>query len=154
MADRKSVNQPGDSLSPEERQTLDRLLARIARNSDAIEQTLEYVERMAESGTLAAINAVFKDFDENFSAITRPEFMGMVANLMMVLGLFSEISYEPFFDAAMKVPGAVNAGYPQFQTRRARLGVREAVTILRSPEMASLLQLVFGVLQAQRSTVR
>lgn len=146
------ANEPAIALSAEERQVLGRVLSRIARNAGAIEQSLEFVERLAESGTLAALNSILKDFDENFSAATRPEFMGMVANLMMVLGLLSQISYQPFFDAAMNVPGAVNATYPRFQTRQEKLGLREALELLRSPEVAGLLQMMVSALRAQRGS--
>ena len=152
MADTQPPTGPLVSLSPEERQAVDRVLSHIASNANAIEESLEFLKRLTESGILAALNGTLKDFDENFSAATRPELMGMVANLMMLLGLLSQISYQPFFDAAMKLPGAVNTAYPRFQSRQERLGVREAITILRSPEMAGLLQMMQAVLRAQRGS--
>lgn len=146
--------EPGPTLTAAERQQLDRLLVRIARNADAIEQGLVAVERAADAGLLAGLNAVLGEFDENFSATTRPEFMGMVANGMMLLGALSQITYEPFFRTAMRLPPAVNEAWPPFRGRRERLSIREAMTLLRSPEMAALLELVVAVSRAMRDAER
>jgi uncharacterized protein YjgD (DUF1641 family) len=78
------------------------------------------------------------------------EFMGMVANLMMLLGLLSQISYQPFFTAAMKTPAAVNAVYPRAQARQQGLSLREMVGLLRSPEVAGAVETLLAVLRAQR----
>jgi len=152
MSDASPIPESRSGLSLEERQALDRLLSRIARNAVAVEQSLEMVERLADSGTLAALNAMLKEFDENFSAITRPEFMGMVANLMTLLGVMSQVSYPPFFDAAMNVPEAVNRTYPQFRARQEKLGLGEMIALLRSPDVAAALQMMAAVLRAQRGS--
>ena len=152
MSDANPVPESKPGISPEERQALDRVLSRIARNAGAMEQSIELVEHLAGSGTLAALNAILQDFDENFSAITRPEFMGMVANLMMLLGVMSQVSYEPFFDSAMNVPAAVNRTYPEFRTSQEKLGLREMFTLLRSPEVAAALRMMVAVLRAQRGS--
>lgn len=83
--------------TPEQQERLVRLVERIVERADAIEQLLETVELLATSGLLSGINAVLDEFDETFSAINRPELMGMVANVMMLLGLLSQLLYEPFF---------------------------------------------------------
>lgn len=145
---------PDSALTAAERRQLDRLLARIARNADAIEQGLIAVERAADAGLLAALNAVLDEFDENFSATTRPEFMGMVSNGMMVLGALSQIDYEPFFRTAMRLPPAVNEAWPSFRERRDRLSIREAMTLLRSPEIAGLLEMLVAVSRALRDSER
>lgn len=142
----------GSSLTAAERRQLDRLLVRIARNADAIEQGLVAVERAADAGLLAGLNAVLDEFDENFSATTRPEFMGMVANGMMLLGALSQIEYEPFFRTAMRLPPAVNEAWPTFRDRSERLSIRETISLLRSPEMAALLELLVATLRAVRDT--
>jgi uncharacterized protein YjgD (DUF1641 family) len=141
-----------EDLTAQEREGLDRVLSGLARHAGAVEQLLELIDHLAGSGTLAVLNAFFEEFDENFSALTRPEFMDMVANLMMLLGLVSQISYEPFFTAAMKTPEAVNAVYPHARSRRQGLGLREAIGLLRSPEVAGALETLLAVLRAQRLT--
>ncbi|MCM8746830.1 hypothetical protein NET03_09875 [Thermomicrobium sp. CFH 73360] len=69
--------------TPEQQERLERLLVRVVDQADVIEQLLETVELLAGSGRPAGINAVLAKFDETFSAINRPEFIGMVANAMM-----------------------------------------------------------------------
>jgi uncharacterized protein YjgD (DUF1641 family) len=139
-----------DILSAEDRRTLDRILVRIARNAEAIEQVLDTVELLGQSGAVAGFNAVLDEFDDNFSAVTRPELMSMVANGMMLMGLLSELRYEPFFDLAMNAPAVMNTEYPRFLARRKKLGIREAFRLMRSPEMAGALELMVAVLRAQR----
>ncbi|MDR7482306.1 MAG: hypothetical protein QN183_10565 [Armatimonadota bacterium] len=137
-------------LSAEDRQALERVLREVARRAGAIEQAVRVVGRLADSGLLAAGEAVLEEFDEAFSASTRPELMTMVANLMMLLGAVGQIAYGPFFTAAMKVPAAVNAAYPQAVARREPLRLREVLALMRSPEVAGLLQLLMAVLRAMR----
>jgi len=150
MSDAVTPERTLEGLSVQERDAVDRLLIRIARHADAFEQAIEVVERLAGSGSLAVANAFLEDFDQNFSAMTRPEFMGMVSNLMMLLGLLSQISYEPFFTAAMNTAKAVNAAYPRARARQRGMSVREMMAVLRSPEMAGALELLMAVLRAQR----
>jgi uncharacterized protein YjgD (DUF1641 family) len=148
MTDRMSPEP--ETLTPEEQRALQRVQARIARNADAIEQVLETVELLAGSGALAGLNAVLDEFDDNFSSVTRPELMSMVANGMMLLGVLSELRYAPFFDLAMNAPAVMNEAYPRFRQRTERLSLREAVSLIRSPEVAAALELMVAVLRAQR----
>ena len=145
-----SLSRSEDELTPEDRRVLDRLLVRIARNAEAIEQVLDTVELLGSSGAIAGLNAGLDEFDDNFSAATRPELMSMIANGMMLLGMLSELRYQPFFDLAMHAPAVINEAYPRFRQRREKLGVREAVDLLRSPEIAGILELLVAVLRAQR----
>jgi len=74
----------------------------------------------------------------------------MVANVMMLLGLLSQLRYEPFFDLAMRSPAVMNTAYSEFKQRTQRLSLREAWELLRSPEVAAALALLVAVLRAQR----
>lgn len=141
----------GSTLTAGDREALDRLLVRVARNSDAIEQLLDTVELLADSGAIAGLNGVLEDFDENFNATTRPDFMGMVSNMMMMLGMMTQLRYEPFFNLAMDTPGVLNDAYPRFQEREDKLGLREAFDMMRSPEFAAALELMISVIRAQRN---
>ncbi|MDR7554602.1 MAG: hypothetical protein QN157_03255 [Armatimonadota bacterium] len=151
MSNAQSSPPLASDLSPEDRQALERLLAEVARNAGALEQGVRIVQRLADTGLLAAAEAVLEEFDEAFSASTRPELMSMVANLMMVLGTLGQLAYGPFFTAAMQVPAAVNAAYPAAAARRTPLRLREVVALLRSPELAGLLELVMAALRAMRA---
>ncbi|MGZ5321904.1 MAG: DUF1641 domain-containing protein [Solirubrobacterales bacterium] len=139
-----------NELSAEERAALERLQVRLARNAGAIEQALDLVENLADSGLLAGANGVVEDFDENLSALTRPDVMTMVANLMMLLGTLGQLPYEGGFKLAMEGAPAIGEAYPRFRDRTEPLGMREAVAILRSPDVAAALELVLSVLRAQR----
>jgi uncharacterized protein YjgD (DUF1641 family) len=144
VADRDS------ELTPEEQAALDRLQLRLARNAPAVEQALDLVENLADSGLLAGANGVVEEFDENFSALTRPDVMTMVANLMMLLGTLGQLPYEGTFKLAMEGGPAINEAYPRFRERTEPMGIREAISILRSPDVAAAIELLVKVLRSQR----
>ncbi len=150
MGERAGKGSAGAEMGPEEREALERLTARIARNPVAFEQAIETVELLADSGVLAGVNAVLADFDSNFNAALRPDFMGLVSNAMMLLGLVSQVSYQPFFDSAMQMPRAVSEAYPRLVSRKERLGVGEALALLRDPQVAGALELLVAALRSLR----
>lgn len=137
-------------LTPAEREALARLNKRLARNAAQVEQGLEMIERLADSGMLAGTNSFLAEFDESFSALTRPDVMTMVANLMMLLGLLGQLPYEGGFRLAMDAPAAISEGYPRFRDRTEPMKLREAVAIMRSPDVAAALEMLVGVLRSQR----
>lgn len=66
------------------------------------------------------MNAILDEFDENFSALTRPDVMAMVANLMMLLGLLGQLPYEGGFKLAMGAPPAIDRPIPGSASARSR----------------------------------
>jgi uncharacterized protein YjgD (DUF1641 family) len=137
-------------LTPQEREALTRLQKRVARDAAQIEQGLDLIERLADSGVLAGANSFVGEFDENFSALTRPDVMTMVANLMMVLGLLGQLPYEGGFRLAMDGPPAIAEAYPRFRDRREPMKLREAIAVMRSPDVAAALEMLVDVLHSQR----
>jgi uncharacterized protein YjgD (DUF1641 family) len=138
-------------LTPEERARLDSLARRLARNADQVEQALDTLELLADSGLLAGANSALAEFDENFSAMTRPDLMTMISNLMMLLGLLGQLPYEGGFKLAMDAPEAIDEAYPRFRDREEPMRLREAIQILRSPDVAAAMELLVTVLRSQRS---
>jgi uncharacterized protein YjgD (DUF1641 family) len=126
---------------------LESLIERISDAAPAIEQVLEVVERLAESGVLAGANAVLEEWDDTFSALTRPEGMTLVANLMMLMGALSNVRYDAMFDVAMRMPDAVNEGLEQARERTEPLGMLELLRILRSPGMAGAMTMAGTVVE-------
>jgi uncharacterized protein YjgD (DUF1641 family) len=141
-----------EGLSEREREDLGRVLGRIARSAPAIEQALDVLDALADSGNLAALGAVFEEFDDNFSALTRPAPMGMVTNLMMLIGVVNELSYEPFFTTAMRAPAALDDAYPRFRARTRPMGLREAIRLVRRPEVAGALEVLAAVAKAEQGS--
>jgi uncharacterized protein YjgD (DUF1641 family) len=132
-----------------DREAVDRLVAKLAEHADAVEQLLDVLGRLQASGLLAAAEGVLEEFDEQFSAATRPELMTLVANLMMVLGALGQVRYEPLFRLALYAARAANEKLAQPRTRPLSLG--EAWRMLRSPEVAQLLEVVLAALRAMRA---
>lgn len=127
---------------------VDRLLARLAEHADALEQLLEVVGRLHRTGLLAAVQGILEEFDEQFSAATRPELMTLLANLMMLLGALGQVRYEPLFRLALYAAQAANEKLAQPRTQPLRLG--EAWRMLRSPEVAQALEVLLAALRALR----
>jgi uncharacterized protein YjgD (DUF1641 family) len=139
-----------DWISEEEQAALERLQRRLARNADSVEQALDLLNGLADSGLLAGASSAIEEFDENFSALTRPDLMTMVANLMMLMGLLGQIPYEGGFKLAMDGPAAIADAYPRFRERTEPMTMREALAILRSPDVAAALEMMLAVLHSQR----
>lgn len=137
-------------LTAEERAALERLQARLARNAPAIEQAMDLVENLADSGVLAGANGFLEEFDENFSALTRPDVMTMVSNLMMLLGTLGQLPYEGGFKLEMDGPEAIGEAYPRFLERTEPMSLREAIHVMRSPEVAAAMEMLVSVLRSQR----
>lgn len=148
MAEHENAGTEG--LTEAERKDLDRVLARIARSAPAIDQALDALDHLADSGNLAALDGFLAEFDDNFNAVTRPDLMGMVANLMMLMGLLSQVRYEPFFNLAMRAPASVDEAYPRFRGRTEPMGFIEMLRLLRSPEVAGALEMLADVLRDQQ----
>lgn len=131
-----------------DREAMDRLLAKLAEHADAVEQLLDVVGRLQRSGLLAALDGVLAEFDEQFSAATRPELMTLLANLMMLLGALGQVRYEPLFRLALYAAQAANEKLARPRTRPLSLG--EAWQVLRSPEVAQALEVLLAALRAMR----
>lgn len=132
-----------------DREAMDRLLAKLAEHADGVEQLLDVVGRLQRSGLLAALDGVLAEFDEEFSAATRPELMTLLANLMMLLGALGQVRYEPLFRLALYAAQAANEKLARPRTRPLSLG--EAWQVLRSPEMAQALEVLLATLRAMRA---
>ena len=135
-----------DNSTIDERR-VESLLERVSDAAPALEQLLEVVERLSESGVLAGANAVLEDWDDLFSAATRPDAMTLVANLMMLMGAMSQVRYDAMFDVAMRMPDAVNEGLERARDRSKPLGTLELLRLLRSPGMAGAMTMASTVVE-------
>ncbi len=132
-----------------DREAADRLLAKLAEHADAVEQLLEVVGGLGRTGLLSAAAGVLEEFDEQFSAATRPELMTLLANLMMLVGALGQVRYEPLFRLALYAAQAANDKLARPRTRP--MGLGEAWRLLRSPEVAQALEVLVAALRALRA---
>ena len=123
------------------------LMDRLADAAPALEQLVDVAEGLASSGVLAGIGATLDEWDENFSAATRPEGMTLAANLMMLMGALSQIRYDAMFDVAMRLPDALNDGLEEAAKRDGPMGMLELLRLMRSPGMAGVLTMASTVLE-------
>jgi len=118
------------------------------RHAEAVEAFVEILGKLHRAGLLAAVDGVLEEFDEQFSAATRPELMTMVANFMMLLGTVGQVRYEPFFRAAMYAPQAVNEALERLDRKPKTLGVRELWALLHNPQVAAAVEVLVEALRA------
>ncbi|MDR5682617.1 MAG: hypothetical protein QN163_01130 [Armatimonadota bacterium] len=137
------------SARQSDREATNRLLTKLVEHAEAAEQLLDVVGRLQRSGLLAAVDGVLAEFDEQFSAATRPELMTLVANLMMLLGALGQVRYEPLFRLALYAAQAANEKLARPRTRP--LSLREAWQVLRSPEVAQAVEVLLAALRAMRA---
>ena len=78
--------------------------------------------------------------------------MTMISNLMMLMGTLGQIPYEGGFRLAMDGPEAISEAYPRFRERTEPMKLREAISILRSPDVAAAMELMVSVLRSQRGS--
>ncbi len=127
---------------------LQRVLDKVAAHAEAVEAFVEILGKLHRTGLLAAVDGVLEEFDEQFSAATRPELMTMVANFMMLLGTVGQLRYEPFFRAAMYAPQAVNETLDRLDRKPKTLGVRELWALLHNPQVAAAVEVLVEALRA------
>lgn len=139
----------GASLDPQHQEQLAALTERVARSAGQIEDLLDIVDRLSDTGVLAGAKAILDEFDDSFNAALRPDLMALVANGMTLLGTVAQLPYEPLFNLAMEVPPAAAEAYPRFAGRTEGVGTKEALEALRSPEIAALLDVLRTLARSQ-----
>ena len=72
-------------MEDEKAERLAKLLEKLVEHGEELEDVLETLARMRETGMLAAVKALADSFEEGFNYLMRPEFMASIGNMMMLL---------------------------------------------------------------------
>ena len=134
-------------LSPEKAEKLSRILEKLADNADAVEDILDTLSKLKETGILAGLSALAESFEEGFNYLIRPEVMGSAGNMMMLLYFMSKLDHAMLFETANNMPPCISKAYEEIKnTPRRKAGFFELLDLMRSPE-------IYAMLKAMRSMV-
>lgn len=118
---------------------IDRILAALEENADAIEAMIRLVGELKKSGLLDALLALAEMGDEIFSSLARPEVMKALGNAMALVYLLSRVDQEVLIALAEAAPDCIAKAREAAREDRP-MSIRELLRLMTSPEMARLLR--------------
>ena len=96
---------------------------------------------MDETGFLDGLEALAKASEQGFVAVNRPEVMGMVGNVMVLLNLIGSLDHATLIGLSQTLPQALNDAMAELKKAPDRkLGLFELLNMMRSPEFSALLR--------------
>ena len=135
-------------LSPEKAEKLSRVLEKLADNADALEELLNALSKLRETGMLAGLTALAEGFEEGFNYLMRPELMGSIGNMMMLMYFMSKLDHAMLFETANNLPPCISKAYEELRNApKKKAGLFELLDLMRSPEF-------YAMLRAMRSMVK
>ncbi len=138
-------------LPEEKAEKLARLLEKLADNADALEDILEALAKMKDTGLLAGTRALAESFEEGFNYLMRPEFVASIGNMMMLLYMISKMDHPMMFEMADKMPPCIKKAYDEFmQAPSKRAGLMELLNLMRSPEFYAMMRAMRVMLSCAR----
>jgi len=139
------------SLPEEKAEKLTKLLERLADSSEAIEDLLTTIDKLKDTGLLAGLKALSESFEEGFNYMIKPELLGSIGNMMMLIYFLSKLDHSKVYEFADKVPECLNKAYEEFKNSEdKKAGLFELIKIMRSPEFFSMLKAMQKVLRCLR----
>lgn len=118
----------------------DEVIQLLIQNKDLIKKLLNTFKAIDDAGYLDAIKALAEASESIFLAMNKPEVMGTIGNLMVLLYLINNIDQSVLMDLSVKLPKAINSISQEIKKEPVKLGFFEMIKIMRSPEFATLLK--------------
>ena len=138
-------------LPEEKAEKLAKLLERIADNADALEQLLDTLEKMKDTGLLEGISALAESFEEGFNYLMRPELMGAMGNMMMLIYFISRLNHPMIYEVAENTPPCIEKAWEEFKkTPNKKAGFFELLDLMRSPEFYGMMRAMKAMLECMR----
>ena len=142
-------------LPPEKAERLARVLEKIADNADSLEDMLDALSKFRETGALAGFTALAEGFEEGFNYLMRPEVMGSIGNMMILVYLMSRLNHAMLFETANNLPPCVSKAYEEFKnTPKKKAGFFELLDLIRSPEFYSMLKALRSMIECMQDKNR
>ena len=136
------------SLAEEKVKDLEAIVEKIAQNKEAIEQLLDVIEKLKETGALSAISALAEGFEEGFNSVVKPELMASVANAMMFLWLLGSLDHEMLFSLASKLPKVMEESRKEFElAKKQKPSILKLIKAFKTPQIFALLRALAKALQ-------
>ncbi len=138
-------------LPEEKAEKLAKLLEKLADNADALEQLLDTLEKMKDTGLLAGVSALAESFEEGFNYLMRPELMGAMGNMMMLIYFISKLNHPMIYEVAENTPPCIEKAWEEFKkTPEKKAGFFELLDLMRSPEFYGMMRAMKAMLECMR----
>ena len=134
-------------LDPER---LERLMAALEENAEALETLLRLVGELKRSGLLDAMLALAEASDELFSAMATQEVAKPLGNAMMLLYLLGNLDQDLLMAAAARMPKCMDEARRAASEARP-MTLREMIRTITSPEFAAALRAFKAAMACARS---
>ncbi len=130
-------------LPAEKAEKLAKLLEKLVDNADAVDDVIDTLAKIRETGILAGANAIAEGFEEGFNYLMRPELISSLGNMMMLLYLVGSLDNAMVYELASKLPPRLSKAYEEFKQKpRRKAGFFELLSLMRSPELFAMLKAV------------
>ncbi|MCE4612406.1 MAG: hypothetical protein F7C07_01045 [Desulfurococcales archaeon] len=126
-------------------------LVELSRNADALVEAVRLFKALKDSGALATIEGLLEIGDELFNAAARPEIMKSLGNMMMLVYMLSLFDNALMMKMAEAVPKCVQESVKTMEETEKGMGLRDLLSLMRSPEMAALLNAMVAMSRCIRS---
>ncbi len=139
-----------EGIGEDEAKKIGEVFKKIAENKENIEIVLDVIEKIKETGLLAAISALSEGAEEGFNSIVKPELMGSIANAMMLVWMIGNINHPMLFEMAQKVPNALNKSFEEIkkikEEGKEKPSLFKILKIIKTPEFYYALKLIHSIL--------
>jgi len=129
---------------------LERLMAALEENAEALETLLRLVGELKRSGLLDAMLALAEASDELFNAMATQEVAKPLGNAMMLLYLLGNLDQEMLMTAAEKMPKCMEEARKAASDDKP-MSLRELIKTVTSPEFAAALRALKATLACAKS---
>ena len=138
-------------LPEDKAEKLAKLLERLADNVETLEQLLDTLDKMRETGLLAGVSALAESFEEGFNYLMRPELMGAMGNMMMLIYMISRLNHPMIYEMAENTPPCIQKAWEEFKkTPDKKAGFFELLDLMRSPEFYGMMRAMKAMLSCMR----
>ncbi|GBD04042.1 hypothetical protein HRbin19_01348 [bacterium HR19] len=139
-----------EGIREEEAKKISELFKKIAENKDSIETVLDVIEKLRETGLLAAISALAEGAEEGFNSVAKPELMASIANAMIVFWMLGNMSHPMLFEVAQKLPYALNKSFEEIkkikEEGKEKPSLFKIFKMIKSQEFYYALKLIHSIL--------
>ena len=126
-------------------------LVELSKNADALVEAVRLFKALKDSGALATLEGLLEIGDELFNAAARPEIMKSLGNMMMLVYMLSLFDNALLMRMAETVPKCFQESMKAMEKTEKGMGLRDLLSLMRSPEMAALLNAMVAVSRCMRA---
>ncbi|GEM_PF-777161 len=148
----EDVEYLAEALKKIDLRSLADVLVELSKNANALAEALSLLKALKDSGAMATLKALLEAGDELFNAMARPEIMKSLGNAMMLVYMLSLLDNALLMRVAESMPKCFEESFKAMESTDKGMGIRDLLSLMRSPEMAALLNAMVAMSRCMRST--